>query len=67
MQEDKCYHAQVAVQAAAQATFACVSNEWVRVDSTQSDHNKSAYPPISDMGTDILDGSEVPTADKSRG
>jgi hypothetical protein len=26
-------------------------------------HNESAYPPIADMGADIVDGSEVPIGD----
>ena len=31
--------------------------------TTQFEHNKSAYPPITDIRADIVDGSEVPIPD----
>jgi hypothetical protein len=33
---------------------------------TQPEHNRSAYPPIADIGADIVDGSEVPRGDLSK-
>jgi hypothetical protein len=34
-----------------------------RIDKARREHNESAYPPIADMGADIVDGSFVPIGD----
>jgi len=30
---------------------------WVRIDKTQTEQKRSAYPPIADIGADIVDGN----------
>jgi hypothetical protein len=34
----------------------------VRIDKTQTEHNRSAYAPIADIRADIVNGSSVPEA-----